>query len=564
LKKKYNYQEEERKDFNIEKENNNLINQFGQRDSIQLCKSNKICDQLSYYKKENDENTKQLKEYSKLNDNQRKHINSPIKFSVAKIEIKNSDITAEVRKPLVVTENMMKVREDNTSFPVTIKQTDPIEINDQLVCKESTLNQSSHINSNNLQSNVEIKQAKQLFVVNIPLSPTQNRKVIEPKTKNLQINQLDKEKQSENVSDKNKISITKPLDVDNNSLKEDIISEISEDVTLKQENHKCDAHKKKNINKHIECELQEESKEKTLNVSNMPVNKNSHTMLGQLGPSMFDNISKDKLKKGIVPKRNETVKISPKQPLENSTISDSNSVFNSETTISETRIYSPKNNRKQFDRNFNMSPEPFYSSTNKSPKEKGESSSLSYSDLNDNNNGSLLFATRNSLSTIIDQSISPQITISKRYFPTASFLPTSITSITSSSVLSKSESYLSSSSSSSTTSSQSTPSQDKTRGVSVVTTTVITEVSPRQSPQKEVSQQDKEVSQQKKELPQLEKEVSQKEKEKSQHEKEVSQQEKEISQQEKEISQQEKEARREERKKIVIETLLKDRASKIK
>ena len=104
----------------------------------------------------------------------------------AKIEIKNSDITVEVRKPLVDTENMTKVCEDhnNTSFPdKIIKQTDPIEVNDQLVCKESTLNQSSHINSNNLQSNVEIKQAKQLFVVNIPLSPTHNRKVIEPKTK---------------------------------------------------------------------------------------------------------------------------------------------------------------------------------------------------------------------------------------------------------------------------------------------------------------------------------------------------------------------------------------------
>jgi len=120
---------------------------------------------------------------------------------------------------------------------------------------------------------------------------------------------------------------------------------------------------------------EEAPKEKKLDLSN---NTEVHTKRPSLlGPSRFDNPSGTStgLLKENVPKRNDTVynfntdslpKSGGTVTFEKPSTSSSYQISKSSTTVLDTRKKSPEDYMKKFDRNFNVSPEPFFVSKSKS------------------------------------------------------------------------------------------------------------------------------------------------------------------------------------------------------
>eukprot|EP00090_Calanus_glacialis_P022407 TRINITY_DN34579_c0_g1_i1.p1 TRINITY_DN34579_c0_g1~~TRINITY_DN34579_c0_g1_i1.p1 ORF type:complete len:1063 (-),score=231.73 TRINITY_DN34579_c0_g1_i1:142-3330(-) len=137
--------------------------------------------------------------------------------------------------------------------------------------------------------------------------------------------------------------------------------------------------------------------EKKLDISKSEVHANRPAILG---PSRFDNPSKYSAEypKEIKPKRNDTVyNFNKESPKSNGTSGSyektppsSYQISKSSTTVLDTRTKSPELLRKKLDRNFNASPEPFFSSKPTNSVHFSDQPSSKYPSLNPTTTSSTL------------------------------------------------------------------------------------------------------------------------------------------------------------------------------
>jgi len=197
--------------------------------------------------------------------------------------------------------------------------------------------------------------------------------------------------------------------------------------------------------KKIEDSVDLSASAKKMGLSNVEVNTNRPSALG---PSRFDNPSKhmtDSFRENI-PKRNDSIHTLKQEIVPKTGTFDKHSppkyqISKSSTTVLDTRPLSPGLSRKKMDRNFNASPEPFFSSksssnvleqTSSTLKTPANSSSKEFKENNSNKSsaskstliGSKSYSTMPSVASLPrpSTSFSSQTTASPS-FPTVASLP---------------------------------------------------------------------------------------------------------------------------------------------